>query len=170
MKKPFLLPFVAAMAALASCTTREEIICEPGKLTVMATGFTEAELDSAIVMRYDAGASFSNVTDTATVRVARKGGDTLQLMVVPYAARTPVPYPNGYLEYGADYRLYIPKPGRWYDFSEIKFAGNTRQTVTHRKGDLKHYFCTNNVVSCKINGAVEHVQRADTDDAVYISK
>ena len=170
MKKLLLVYGVAVTMAFASCTTTEEIVCEPGKLAVMATGFAAGELDSAIVVRYDAGTSFNNARDTARVQLAHRGGDTLQLMVVTYAAKTPVPYPNGYLEYGADYRLYIPKLSRWYDFAEITLAGNSKQTIRHSKRDLKYYSCTNRVVSCVLNGSKTFVQQADIDDAVYVSK
>lgn len=171
MNLRYILSILAMSMTIVSCTTTEEIVCEPGFLGVYATGFTKADFDSAIVTRYTAGSSLSNVIDTAGVEVIHKGGDTAHLMIVPLAAaRTPVPFPNGYLGYGADYRLYIPKLGRWYVFKDITLAGNTKQTIRHRRGELKHYFCTNHVVSCKVDGVNTFVQDGGGYDVVYISK
>lgn len=166
-----ILSVVFLSVAVVSCSTTEEVVCDPGKLAVMATGFSDAELDSAIVIRYYAGSSFGNVADTSAARVSHESGDTVQLWVVPRAAmRTPVAFPNGYLEYGADYRLYVPKLNKWYEFSDIKLAGNTTQSIRHRKGDLKYYSCTNHIVGCKVNGAQAYVQAGGTQDAVYLTK
>lgn len=172
MRKLSYLSFIVAIFGLASCTVTEEIVCEPGKLTIMATGFTKADLDSAIVIRHAVGQAFGASTDTAATRVVQAGKDTLQLMVVPYySARTPAPWPTGYLDAGADYQLYIPRMGVMYYFTEIKLAGNTRQTITRSRRDGKSYSCTNHVVSLAINKALFSVAHKDGFmSSVYISK
>jgi hypothetical protein len=153
-----------------SCTVSENIVCDPGKLAVYSSGYSQHDMDSAFVVGYNPGQAFATPRDTASVHFSSRGGDTAWLALYRYEAKTPVPFPNGYLEYGADYRLYIPRLNRVYEFTEITLAGREKQTIMHSKRNMKYYTCTNEVVSFKVDGNRTSPSKAELDDAVFIGK
>lgn len=170
MKCCLSLCLASLVLTFASCSTTEEIACDTGKLAIMAVGFRESDFDSAVVVRYAANGSFTTPIDTAIAHDTRLGRDTFQLVIYKYAAKTVAGYPNGYFEHGADYRLFIPRLGRSFSFTDITLAGNTHQTITHSKRDLVYHFCVNEVVSCSIDGVRTATAPVNIENAVFIRK
>lgn len=164
----FLLPVILAIITCLSCTTTEQIACEPGNIEINLTGFADSDLDSSIVIAYEAG-TFSRMIDTLVVAAAGAGNDTLSLTFLDKRQYRTIA--NHHPRVGCDYRLYIPKLNRWYDIANIILAGNTHQTITRRKNDGKFYFCTNPVVSCTLDNIRVMIMPVSIDAGkLFISK
>lgn len=160
MKKYVFLLCVIATLALVSCSVTEDIPCQNGYIRMVLTGFATSDLDSAIVIRYTPAQSFSNVIDTLKTAISQRGKDTIYCYTRLFAARTPVNYDDGALGNKYDYRLYLPKPGRWYDIADITLTGMTTKRITYRKGKRDEYSCDNPAVSCTLNGVMVYTPYA----------
>ncbi|MBX2905310.1 MAG: hypothetical protein KF744_04680 [Taibaiella sp.] len=151
MKKYSILPWIVAIMALVSCNITEDIPCQNGYIRMVLTGFAVSDLDSAFVIRYTPGQSFSNVVDTLKTAISERGKDTIHCYTRLFAAKTPVNYDDGALGVKYDYRLCLPRLGRWYDIADITLIGKTHERITYRKGKRDEYDCDNPAVSCTVN-------------------
>lgn len=171
MKKYFLLSCIMAAIALVSCNITEDIPCQNGYIRMVLTGFAVSDLDSAIVIRYTPGQSFSNAIDTLKTGVSNRGKDTLHCYTRLFAAKTPVNYDDGALGVKYDYRLYLPRLGRWYDIADITLSGKTHERITHRRGKRDEYACDNPAMSCTVNSVLVNTPYASGAlSYLYISK
>jgi hypothetical protein len=170
-EKYSLLPCIIATMAFSSCNVTEDIPCQKGYIALVLTGFASSELDSAIVIRYTPGQSFSNPIDTLQTGVSSRGKDTLHCYTRLHSARSPVNHEDGYLGDRYDYRLYIPRLSRWYDIAGITLAGKTQERITYRKGKREEYSCNNPALSCTLNNVRVYIPYSfGTLSYLYISK
>lgn len=175
MKNLFFVICIVLITVAASCSQTDTITCADGQLNIAATGFSNADLDSAIAIRYKPDNAFDSLIDTSKIYVQHNTSDTAYMM--PHFTDTvsgSAVSSNPYFLKGYDYKIYLPHLARWYSITNITLAGNTHQTITHQRGDLLAYGCTNKVISCAINGnnvpVVYNPGSANQVAQVYISK
>ena len=136
MSKTFLV-FIAAITScyFVACTCKNTVTVTKGELNITTIGFQVADVDSAMLIYYQADNNFDIVTDTIkNVGVNWKVGDTIQL-------------PESIKE-GQDCRLIFPTLGLTYTFTQMHDVGATSNKVNCRDADITY----KTDVSCNISG------------------
>lgn len=116
----------------------------PMTIGLHTANYTDEEMDTVIVRRYEGDGSFSQLIDTNLVIVAPDTGQ----------------YPKGYFAavqddvFGdsSDYEIVIPGAGQAYRIWNIK-AVNAINTITYKTGEAEgHYRCEEPVKDFDISG------------------
>ncbi len=151
MRNLFLITIAGTFLIIASCRTKN-ITCSPGAISIQVVGFTKADLDSAIAVRYKPDNTFSTPLDTATKLAWTWNANIDTATLKPLFNTVVLEGGSAYFGSGYDYRIIFKTLARTIEVTSITLAGNTHQSYTESiMSPAVLYFCSNNVVSCKVN-------------------
>jgi hypothetical protein len=151
MRNLFLITIAGTFLIIASCRTKN-ITCSPGGVTIQSVGFTKADLDSAIAVRYKPDNTFATPLDTATKLAWTWNANIDTATLRPLFNTVALEGGSAYFRSDYDYRIIFKTLARTFEVTGITLAGNTHQSYTESiMSPAILVTCTNNVVSCKIN-------------------
>ncbi len=140
-------------AFLPSCRPKN-VTCTNGTIQVNPVGFSETDFDSANVIKYTQGSSFSAPVDSTTnvhYSIYPSSADTGSI----YALSTSDSTHPVFIVPGFDYRIVLPAIARSFTISNIVQSGKTHESYTSGFiGGDKLIVCYNSVTSVTVDGNV----------------
>ena len=148
--------FLLFCAALFSSCRQKNITCIDGTIQVHPVGFSERDFDSAVVIKYTQGGSFSTVVDSTHSVLYNAGSysqDTASIAV--YVTINPDSSSRVFIVPGYDYKIILPVLGRTFTITNIELSGQTHQSyTTGLVNDEVYRTCYNSVVRATVDGNV----------------
>ena len=153
MTKPLISVSIATICLVTlfvSCS--KTITCTDGVITIYPVGFNDRDFDSAFAVRYKKDNAFDSVADSTNILYYSSGDhDTGSLSIM--AQHTASGARPQFLIPGYDYKIFLPAAGRTYAITNIVQKGN--KTQSYSSGPFNNGVvvgCTNNIISCNLDG------------------
>ncbi len=143
------LSFCAAL--LPSCRPRN-ITCTNGTIQVHPVGFSQTDFDSAEVIKYTQGSSFSEAVDSTRSIIYDPIYDGDTASIAASVNSNPDSTHPLFIVPGYDYKIVIPKLGRTFAITNIVQNGKTHESYTPGLiGGDKLVICYNSVISAMVD-------------------
>ena len=144
MKRVILLAvFAFTTVYFISCSCHGLVQCSAGSLGFRTVGFSMTDIDSILLVSYEADNNFDQVVDTQRM-YADNGG---------YGLSHDTCYLDIAAPFGRDYKIIFPTVGVSYTISQIQVSGPSSEDFPYKcEEGSPQQSCSRDVVSFNVNG------------------